>query len=775
MSYDNLRASESDGEAIQFVVRPLPSTTASLDGAFRIHLTTRDLDALSLKAGDYCQVTCPVRGPLGLAIAWRAADPKIQNHPVKISDALRDAFSLKLGDKIMLASVEARSNHAKRIIIADVTDGEVIDHTKDDNAWKIRTSLLLSSLEVIAPGVAFEASSRKGLKKRFLVEHAEASNQDTSPCFYHMDDATELIIRGRHSSTASVGATTATLSFSLTSEGIGGLHKQLEFLNDRLERLIGQVKTATRTPKRLQKNASILLYGSEGTGKTLLLQKLAQAPWQAVLRIDKSALSKTMVKNLEAIRSVFAEAAAHQPSLIIIDDLDKIAGDSDTDSVSDAISREMDNSRNTQVLVVGATSNLASVNKSLRSPKRFKHEVEVTVPDMRARIEILKAFRDTDADHVISDDLLQTVGEKTHGFVGQDLDDLYERALDGACERVKKEHRKWVPVRDSNGNGQPWPDVASDASQNSSEQEDELLSLRFTDFEQPLLQVRPTAMREIFLETPKVQWSDIGGSAEVKQALTEVIEWPLKIPDIMAANNLRPQKGVLLYGPPGCSKTLTAQAIATSSGLNFIAVKGAELNSMYVGESERAVREVFRKARAAAPSIVFFDEIDAIGGGRDGAMKGLNVLTTLLNEMDGIETLKGVLVLAATNKPEALDTALLRPGRFDSLWYIEPPNQQARKEIFDMQTRRVSLAGDVDTDRSAAQTEGYSGAEIVSICQKAAQANVRRYMALLRDGKDSAGSAITMADYQAAICKTVKQITPEMLKSYVKWRDGTSA
>ncbi|KAK4908132.1 hypothetical protein LTR28_000362, partial [Elasticomyces elasticus] len=242
-------------------------------------------------------------------------------------------------------------------------------------------------------------------------------------------------------------------------------------------------------------------------------------------------LSKTMVKNLEAIRSVFAEAAAHQPSLIIIDDLDKIAGDSDTDSVSDAISREMDNSRNTQVLVVGATSNLASVNKSLRSPKRFKHEVEVTVPDMRARIEILKAFRDTDADHVISDDLLQTVGEKTHGFVGQDLDDLYERALDGACERVKKEHRKWVPARDSNGNGQPWPDVASDASQNSSEQEDELLSLRFTDFEQPLLQVRPTAMREIFLETPKVQWSDIGGSAEVEQALTEVIEWPLKVCD----------------------------------------------------------------------------------------------------------------------------------------------------------------------------------------------------------------------------------------------------
>ncbi|KAK4996102.1 AAA+-type ATPase [Elasticomyces elasticus] len=435
----------------------------------------------------------------------------------------------------------------------------------------------------------------------------------------------------------------------------------------------------------------------------------------------------------------------------------------------------MDKIKNTQVLVVGATSNPSSVNKSLRSLRRFKYEVEVTVPDVKARIEILKAFRNTDADHIVSDDVLQTVGEKTHGFAGQDLNDLYERALDGACERTNKEHQDWIHIRNGYGNGHRSPDMASEASQTESEQDKELVTLRLADFEKPLLQVRPTAMREIFLETPKVRWSDIGGLAEVKQALTEVIERPLKITDIMAASNLKPQKGVLLYGPPGCSKTLTAQAIATSSGLNFIAVKGAELNSMYVGESERAVREVFRKARAAAPSIIFFDKIDAIGGGRDSAIRGLHVLTTLLNEMDGIESLNGVLVLAATNKPEALDTALLRPGRFDSLWYVEPPNQETRKEIFGMQTRNVRLAGDVDLDQLAEQTEGYSGAEIVSICQKAAQANVRRYMALTSEGKEFVGAAITMADYQAAVEKTVKRITPDMLELYKKWRDGTTA
>ena len=240
-------------------------------------------------------------------------------------------------------------------------------------------------------------------------------------------------------------------------------------------------------------------------------------------------MSKTPIKNQEAVRSIFAEALAHQPSLVAIDDLDKIAGESDSASVSDTIAHEMDKLKNTQVLVVGATSNLFSVNKSLRSSKRFKHEIEVTVPDMKARVEILRAFRDTDADHLVSDDMLQLVGEKTHGFVGQDLNDLYERALDEGCERTKKEYQEWTYIRNGYHNGHRSPDTTSDVSQNVSEQDGELVTLRLADFEKPLLQVRPTAMREIFLETPKVQWSDIGGSAEVKQALTEVIDWPLKV------------------------------------------------------------------------------------------------------------------------------------------------------------------------------------------------------------------------------------------------------
>jgi AAA family ATPase len=302
------------------------------------------------------------------------------------------------------------------------------------------------------------------------------------------------------------------------------------------------------------------------------------------------------------------------------------------------------------------------------------------------------------------------------------------------------------------------------------------------EYERALLEVRPTAMKEVFLEKPNVRWSDIGGSGNVKETLDEVVEWPFKHPALMKELNVEPQKGILFYGPPGCSKTLTAKAIATSSGLNFIAVKGAELTSMYVGESERAVREVFRKARAAAPSIIFFDEIDSIASERDSAgTKGLNVLTTLLNEMDGIETLKGVLVLAATNKPEMLDPALLRPGRFDSLIYVAPPNEAARKEIFRIRTRAVPIAEDVDIDILADQTEGFSGAEVVNICSEAARATMRRCVAQGEaitgrvDGRDADENVkVSKEDFDAAMRNAVRRITPEMLESYENWKNGLS-
>jgi len=301
------------------------------------------------------------------------------------------------------------------------------------------------------------------------------------------------------------------------------------------------------------------------------------------------------------------------------------------------------------------------------------------------------------------------------------------------------------------------------------------VELTMEDFEKAFLEIRPTAMREIFLETPKVSWSEIGGSEEVKQVLNEVIEWPLKQRENMEDLCMPAQKGILLYGPPGCSKTLTAKAVATSSGLNFIAVKGAELLSMYVGESERAVREVFRKARAAAPAIIFFDEIDSIASERDSqGSKGLNVLTTLLNEMDGIESLKGVLVLAATNKPESLDSALLRPGRFDNMLYIGPPNESARREILKIRTENVPLATNISINEIAKQTEGFSGAEMVGLCTEAAKETMRRRLML--NGENATVTddrrRMSKADFDTALSRAVRRLSPEMIEGYQHWRDG---
>ncbi|KAG9975153.1 AAA-domain-containing protein, partial [Aureobasidium melanogenum] len=380
-----------------------------------------------------------------------------------------------------------------------------------------------------------------------------------------------------------------------------------------------------------------------------------------------------------------------------MDNLEAIAGTQQRDftasNLAPALVAELDRLRNTHVLVVAAAHNPNDIDKSLRTPGRLRYEIEIPIPDMRARIQILKVMQGETG----TAELAETIGERTHGFVGQDLEALFNNALEHALDRYQETTTNWLPIQRT-GDDDDSQRTLVNGMQNCSiidrprtsdtdDTDDGDLQVTLADYEKALLEVRPTAMREIFLETPKVLWSDIGGSGDVKKTLNEVVEWPLKFEQHMQALSLTPQKGILFYGPPGCSKTLTAKAVATESGLNFIAVKGAELTSMYVGESERSVREVFRKARAAAPSIIFFDEIDSIGSERDSSgTKGLNVLTTLLNEMDGIESLKGVLVLAATNKPEVLDPALLRPGRFDSLIYISPPSQSARKEILRIRT-----------------------------------------------------------------------------------------
>jgi AAA family ATPase len=773
-------------DSTMFTVRPSGPST-SLDGAFRVHLTAKDLDILGLKLGDLCKLHSG-DGSSAVGIAWRSLDTSVKPalHPVKLSEALRDAFGCKLGSQITIEKINAKIAHADRVVVIDVSDSEKIDLTKDDKSWKWRCGMALGNVEAITTGVAFEASSRKGLRKRFLIEHIESSETSKTPALYLFDDRSQIILQDEES--AVTPEVPLPRSMAVTPEGIGGLNKQIELLNKRLSRLIGDIR-GRRLPPQVQRNGGILLYGPEGTGKTLLLNHLStQAPWKKVVRIDQSALAGTSSKNQQSVRNLFAEAVAHQPSLVIMDNLEAIAGTQQRDytagNLAPALVAELDRLRNTHVLVVAAAHTPNDIDKSLRTPGRLRYEIEIPIPDMRARIQILKVMQGETG----TPELAETIGERTHGFVGQDLEALFNNALEHALDRYQEKPTNWLPIQRTGDddesertlvNGmQSCNIVDRPRTAETDDTDDGDLEVTLADYEKAMLEVRPTAMREIFLETPKVLWSDIGGSGDVKKTLNEVVEWPLKFEQHMQALSLTPQKGILFYGPPGCSKTLTAKAVATESGLNFIAVKGAELTSMYVGESERSVREVFRKARAAAPSIIFFDEIDSIGSERDSSgTKGLNVLTTLLNEMDGIESLKGVLVLAATNKPEVLDPALLRPGRFDSLIYISPPSQSARKEILRIRTNKVPLADDVDIDDLAIRTDGFSGAEIVEICLNAYRAAMRRRVTIVTSNNEANASdaeqmKVSKNDFDIALSTAVRRITPEMTESYEHWRDG---
>lgn len=553
----------------------------------------------------------------------------------------------------------------------------------------------------------------------------------------------------------------------INHDGIGGLDRQLELLNQRIAdmRQLFDENERDAMPDWFLEPSRILLHGASGTGKTLVLNKLKPAGFRKVISIDSQS-----VRNAAAVQKAFSEAASQQPSLIVMDNLHLVAGSGDrygsNELLASTIASQMEELGSAHVFVVAATGNPNAIDLNLRPC--FDCEIELPVPDANARKGILKALRVSSA--LFSDNVVDDVGDRTHGYVGRDLRQLCKAARDSSLQRSVHDQTQAIKTNGENSTNNAYNESTSD---NIRQKEQILL----VDFEQALRRVRPTAMREISLSTPNVSMSDIGGYDNVKDALFKCIELPFKCPDLFTSLRVQPPHGILLYGPPGCSKTLTAKAVAASSGLNFLAVKGAELTSMYVGETERKVREVFSKARAASPAVLFFDEIDAIastrgttGGGPTGSgTPGLNVLATLLNEMDGIESLKGVLVLAATNRPDVLDLALLRPGRFDAVLYVPPPALEARRKILEINTRdRVSQ--DVDVGALAERTAGHSGAEIVSLCNDAAYIALRRaYEKRQRGESDVQEELVQRADFDVALGEARKMITQDMVAGYEKW------
>ncbi|MGM0491066.1 MAG: CDC48 family AAA ATPase, partial [Planctomycetota bacterium] len=494
---------------------------------------------------------------------------------------------------------------------------------------------------------------------------------------------------------------------ALSYEDVGGLKRQLERIREIVELPLKYPELFNRLGIEAPKG--VLLLGPPGSGKTLIARAVAHETEANFFAVNGPEIIHKFYGESEAhLRKIFDEATRRAPSIVFLDELDAIAprrdravGDVEKRVVAQLLALMDGLSRRQQVIVLAATNLPNVLDPALRRPGRFDREVSIPIPDQHGRQEILEIHsRGMPLTETVD---LARLAAMTHGFVGADLAALCREAGMIALRRI-------MPRVDFSQRRVPYELL-------------EQLGITMDHFQDALRDVEPSAIREVFVEVPDVTWNDVGGLQDVKRRLREAIEWPIKYTDLFDSFRLKPPKGVLLAGPPGCGKTLIAKALASETEVNFIAIKGPELMSMYVGESERGLREVFHKARQAAPCIVFFDEIDALAsrrasGGTEDSGVGARVLSQLLTELDGIEELKGVLVLAATNRRDLLDPALLRPGRFDLQVDIPLPDRVARKAIFQVHLRDRPVAQDVNAEWLAEQADGLSGAEIEAVCHR---------------------------------------------------------
>jgi len=529
-----------------------------------------------------------------------------------------------------------------------------------------------------------------------------------------------------------------------TYEDIGGLDEEIRRIRE-------MVELPLRHPEIFQRLGidppkGVLLHGPPGCGKTLLARAVASESEANFYAINGPEIMSKFYGESEArMRKMFEDAEKNAPSILFIDEIDAIApkrsevtGEVERRVVAQLLA-SMDGLKGRgHIIVIGATNRPDAIDEALRRPGRFDREVEIGIPAKAGRIEILQIH--TRGMPLAEDVNLQRFSEITHGYTGADLEALCREA-------AMKALRRYLPRIDLEEKRIPHEVLDQMVVNNE-------------DFLNAFREITPTAMREVYIEVPNIPWDEVGGLEEVKQNLKEAVEWPLKNPERFTRLGINPPKGILLHGPPGCGKTLLARAVATESEANFISVRGPEIFSKWVGESEKAIREIFRKARMAAPSIIFFDEFDALvpmrGSAADSRVTA-RVISQLLTEIDGLISLQNVVVLAATNRPDIIDPAVLRPGRFDRRVYVPPPDTEARLRILEIKTKDMPLNEDVHLETLARRMDGYSGADIDSVVREAGLYALRR---------DTESSIVGFVDFETAIGDIEPSITPQMEKWY---------
>jgi transitional endoplasmic reticulum ATPase len=531
----------------------------------------------------------------------------------------------------------------------------------------------------------------------------------------------------------------------ITYEDIGGLDEEMRKIREMVELPLKHPEIFIRLG--IEPPKGVLLHGPPGTGKTLLAKAVAnESEANFILLNGPEIMSKFYGESEKRIRDIFEEAEKSAPSIIFIDEIDAIApkreeayGEVERRVVSQLLTMMDGLKTRGKVIVIGATNRPNAIDPALRRPGRFDREISINVPNKDGRLQILKIH--TRNMPLTKDVKLESYAEITHGFVGADLESL-------AKEAAMIVLRKILPKLKLKENQEIPKEVL------------EQLRINDSDFRDALKMVRPSAMREVLVETPNIKWEDVGGLESVEQELKEAVEWPMKFPQSFTRLGIRPPRGILLYGPPGTGKTLLAKAVAKESQANFIQVKGPELLSMWVGKSEEGVRKVFERARQVAPCIIFFDEIDALASRRGvdaGSKVHDQVLNQILAEMDGLEELNNVIVIGATNRPDMLDSALLRPGRFDRIVLVNVPDKKGRLEIFKIHTKNMPLTKDVDFEELAEKTEGYVGADIESLAREAAMLALRKNM----DAKE-----VNKKHFELAMAKVKASVNKEAADHY---------
>jgi transitional endoplasmic reticulum ATPase len=699
------------------------------------------MELLGLVSGDYIEI---VGKDTTYAIVWPAYPEDRGNDLIRIDGNIRNNAGTSLDDKVNIKKAEAKE--AKRVTLAPtqairlvggaqyihrLLEGRPISKAQQIRVETVSNPLNFVVLSTTPTGPVFVGKSTIINLKDEIVDESKLKGSPKT-----------------------------------TYEDIGGLRREIELVREMIE-------LPLRHPELFQKLGidppkGVLLHGPPGTGKTLIAKAVANETDANFVSISgPEIMSKYYGESEKHLRDMFDEAEKNAPTIIFIDEIDSIApkrgevtGEVERRVVAQLLSLMDGLKGRGEVIVIAATNRPNAIDEALRRGGRFDREIEIGIPDMNGRLEILQVHT---RGMPLSPELngegnnageLKRIAERTHGFVGADMSSLCKEAAMHALRRFL-------------------PEINMD--EEIPAEFIEKLEVTHKDFDEAFKNIEPSALREVFFEVPQVRWTDVGGLDAIKQELIEAVEWPLKYPEAFEAINTKPPKGIMLFGPPGTGKTMLAKAVANESEANFISIKGPEMLSKYVGESEKAVRETFRKAKQASPAIIFFDEVDSIApirGISSDSHVTERVISQMLTEMDGMEELKDVLVIAATNRPDMVDSALLRPGRLDRLIYVTPPCADARKEIFEIHLDGKPLDNKVDLKELARMTDGYVGSDIEAICREASIMALREKITPGMDREEANkikdSIVITMDNFDSAMTRVKPTSSSGKLQDYEK-------